>query len=133
MTYVAVGATGPRVAVAVAVSEDSASWRRLGLLHFGHARVDFGRYGNKDARFFPEPVLDPNGYPALAIMHRCGDAAGSVTLVAAPEIDQRTLWRLLGTAHCLGLGETSGSGGIWESNPPGTRRARPADGFEVLM
>ncbi|HEY8744931.1 MAG TPA: glycosidase [Chloroflexota bacterium] len=68
MTYVALGATGPRVAVAV--SEDSIAWRRLGLLHFSRARVDFGQYGNKDASFFPEPVLDPEGRPALAIIHR---------------------------------------------------------------
>lgn len=68
MAYVALGATGPRVAVAV--SDDSVAWRRLGLLHFSRARVDFGRYGNKDASFFPEPVLDPNGNPALAIIHR---------------------------------------------------------------
>ncbi|MCL4542976.1 MAG: glycosidase [Chloroflexi bacterium] len=68
MTYVAVGETGPRVAVAV--SDDLVSWRRLGLLQFAHARMDFGRYGNKDASFFPEPVLDPNGHPALAIIHR---------------------------------------------------------------
>jgi beta-1,2-mannobiose phosphorylase / 1,2-beta-oligomannan phosphorylase len=68
MTYVALGATGPRVAVAV--SEDTVSWQRLGLLHFSRARVDFGRYGNKDASFFPEPVLDPDGEPALAIIHR---------------------------------------------------------------
>ena len=71
MTYVALGATGPRVAVAV--SDDSASWRRLGLLHFAHARVDFGRYGNKDASFFPDPVLDPDGCLALAIIHRPTD------------------------------------------------------------
>jgi beta-1,2-mannobiose phosphorylase / 1,2-beta-oligomannan phosphorylase len=68
MAYVALGATGPRVAVAV--SEDSVTWRRLGLLHFSSARVDFGKYGNKDASFFPEPVLDPNGTPSLAIIHR---------------------------------------------------------------
>ncbi|HEV7214039.1 MAG TPA: hypothetical protein VGP33_02860, partial [Chloroflexota bacterium] len=30
----------------------------------------FGQYGNKDASFFPEPVIDPEGRPALAIIHR---------------------------------------------------------------
>jgi predicted GH43/DUF377 family glycosyl hydrolase len=68
MTYTALGTSGPRIAVAV--SEDTVSWRRLGELHFAHARVDFSRYGNKDASFFPEPVVDPDGEPALAIVHR---------------------------------------------------------------
>lgn len=68
MTYVANGDEGPRVAVAV--SEDTVTWRRLGELHFGRARVDFNGYGNKDASYFPEPVLDPNGEPAFAIIHR---------------------------------------------------------------
>ena len=68
MTYTALDDSGP--SIAVAVSDDLQSWHRLGLLHFARARVNFNGYGNKDASFFPEPVLDPNGDPAFAIIHR---------------------------------------------------------------
>ncbi len=68
MTYTAFGPTGPRVAVAI--SDDLVTWRRLGKLEFAKARVDFHGYGNKDACFFPEPVIDPNGKVALALIHR---------------------------------------------------------------
>ncbi len=68
MAYTAFGPTGPRIAVAI--SEDLVTWRRLGGLHFARARVDFSGYGNKDASFFPEPVLDPDGHVALAVIHR---------------------------------------------------------------
>lgn len=96
MTYVALGATGPRVAVAV--SNDSVTWRRLGLLHFSRARVDFGLYGNKDASFFPEPVLDPNGHPALAIIHRptyrqhFPDGSQQVVLPAHIQDPRESVW-----------------------------------------
>lgn len=68
MTYTAFGPAGPRVAVAI--SPDLSAWRRLGTLRFARARVDFSGLGNKDASFFPEPVVDPEGKPALAILHR---------------------------------------------------------------
>jgi predicted GH43/DUF377 family glycosyl hydrolase len=71
MTYTAYSSHGPRVAVAV--SEDLASWRRLGPAKFAFEerwRVDFDMFDNKDAFFFPEPVQDPQGRPALALMHR---------------------------------------------------------------
>ena len=69
MAYVALGKFGPRVAVAV--SKDAESWRRLGLLRFHpEANVDFTDFGNKDASFFPEAVVDPDGRPALSVVHR---------------------------------------------------------------
>jgi len=96
MTYVAYGDTGPRVALAV--SDDLAAWRRLGELHFSRARVDFGGYGNKDASFFPEPVLDPNGEPALAIIHRptyrqhFADGSDRVVLPAHVRDSRESIW-----------------------------------------
>ena len=96
MAYVALGATGPRVAVAV--SEDSVSWRRLGLLQFSRARVDFGGYGNKDASFLPEPVMDPDGRLALAIIHRptyrqhFADGSEQVVLPAHIHDPRESVW-----------------------------------------
>jgi predicted GH43/DUF377 family glycosyl hydrolase len=71
MTYTAYGSLGPRVAMAV--SEDLMAWHRIGPAKFTFEerwRVDFDMFDNKDAFFFPEPVRDPQGRPALALMHR---------------------------------------------------------------
>jgi beta-1,2-mannobiose phosphorylase / 1,2-beta-oligomannan phosphorylase len=73
MTYTAWGDRGPRLAVAV--SEDLRTWRRLGLLEFlpapdPHYGVEFQNYDNKDGIYFPEPVVGPDGEEALAILHR---------------------------------------------------------------
>ncbi len=96
MTYVALGNAGPRVAVAV--SDDAITWRRLGLLHFARARVNFNNYGNKDAGFFPEPVLDPEGEPALAIVHRptyrqyAPDGSEEIVLPPGIHDARETIW-----------------------------------------
>jgi predicted GH43/DUF377 family glycosyl hydrolase len=66
MAYAAYGPTGPRIAVAV--SDDARSWSRLGLLKFAHEPLN--AVPNKDAAFFPEPVLSPAGIPSIAIYHR---------------------------------------------------------------
>ena len=71
MTYVAFGPLGPRIAVAV--SDDLATWRRLGPLLFAFEPewdVDLNLYPNKDAVFFPEPVPGPDGEPCYAMLHR---------------------------------------------------------------
>jgi len=69
MAYTAVSALGPRIALAV--SDDLFHWERLGLLDYAPTcSVDFNQYGNKDGMLFPETVLDPEGKPALAILHR---------------------------------------------------------------
>jgi predicted GH43/DUF377 family glycosyl hydrolase len=66
MCYTAYGKQGPRVALAV--SDDAYVWQRLGLVRFpaelGLAQDD------KDAAFFPEPVLSPAGVRCLAFYHR---------------------------------------------------------------
>jgi predicted GH43/DUF377 family glycosyl hydrolase len=69
MLYTAFGAAGPRIAGAV--SRDLQTWRRLGLVRFAsHEATEFGSLHNKDALLFPEPVPDPEGRPALALIHR---------------------------------------------------------------
>lgn len=71
MTYVAYGPLGPRLALAV--SPDLTTWRRLGPVHFGYQPdldTDLNLFPNKDAVFFPEPVPDPDSRPAYAMLHR---------------------------------------------------------------
>lgn len=71
MTYVAYGPLGPRPALAV--SRDTAAWRRLGPIRFAYQpelRTDLNLFPNKDVAFFPELVPGPDGRPALALLHR---------------------------------------------------------------
>lgn len=71
MTYTAYSTMGPRVALAV--SKDLKSWQRLGLVKYKHEKnpdVDLNIHDNKDAVFFPAPVRDPLGRPALCLIHR---------------------------------------------------------------
>jgi predicted GH43/DUF377 family glycosyl hydrolase len=65
MAYVAYGPLGPRIAIAV--SHDAYAWERLGLLAFapGLPAAD-----DKDAAFFPEPVMSPGGILSIAFYHR---------------------------------------------------------------
>lgn len=65
MAYVAFGPRGPEVAVAV--SDDGFRWQRLGLLQFRGSDAPFA---DKDAAFFPEPVISPAGIESLAMYHR---------------------------------------------------------------
>ncbi len=70
MTYTAFVPYEPRVAVAV--STDLWTWRRLGLLRFETTpdAPDLNQCGNKDAALIPEVVSDPEGVPSLGILHR---------------------------------------------------------------
>jgi predicted GH43/DUF377 family glycosyl hydrolase len=65
MAYTAYGPEGPRVAIAA--SADLDRWERYGLARFGE---DLDGCDNKDAAFFPESVLDPDGRPSYALLHR---------------------------------------------------------------
>jgi beta-1,2-mannobiose phosphorylase / 1,2-beta-oligomannan phosphorylase len=66
MAYTAFGPAGPRVALAI--SKDAYHWERLGLVRFEGAAGTVG--DDKDAAFFPEPVLSPSGVKSLAFYHR---------------------------------------------------------------
>lgn len=71
MIYSAYGPHSPRLAVAI--SEDCLSWRRLGPVLFSYEerwRADFNLFANKDSFLFPEPVSGPRGEPALVLAHR---------------------------------------------------------------
>ncbi|MFE9693288.1 hypothetical protein [Micromonospora sp. NPDC005806] len=71
MTYVAYGPLGPRLALAV--SSDLRTWRRLGPVQFAYQPgldTDLNLFPNKDAVFFPEPVPGPDGRPCYAMLHR---------------------------------------------------------------
>jgi beta-1,2-mannobiose phosphorylase / 1,2-beta-oligomannan phosphorylase len=65
MAYIAFGPRGPEVALAI--SHDGLAWERLGLVCFQGGRE---RFADKDAAFFPEPVLSPTGVVSLAFYHR---------------------------------------------------------------
>lgn len=66
LCYTAFGFDGPRIALAT--SQDGYKWRRLGLVQFP---ASFGLAADdKDAAFFPEPVLSPDGVLSLAMYHR---------------------------------------------------------------
>lgn len=66
MAYTAFGEAGPRIALAISV--DGYSWRRLGLMEFADAALS--DRDNKDAAFFPEPVFSPAGILSFAFYHR---------------------------------------------------------------
>ncbi len=70
MTYTAFVPYEPRVAIAV--SADLSTWRRLGLVHYEVVAgvPDLNACGNKDAMLLPDIVNDPDGVPSLAILHR---------------------------------------------------------------
>ncbi len=89
MAYVAFGPRGPEVAVAV--STDGLAWKRIGLMCFKNRGT---RFADKDAAFFPEPVLSPRGIPSLALYHRPtlwplwrkhGKAAAKILLKRSPK------------------------------------------------
>jgi predicted GH43/DUF377 family glycosyl hydrolase len=66
MAYTAYGPGGPRIALAL--SRDGYDWQRLGLVDFSAPGLPAG--DDKDAAFFPEPVLSPKGVPSFAFYHR---------------------------------------------------------------
>jgi predicted GH43/DUF377 family glycosyl hydrolase len=66
MAYTAFGPHGPRIALAT--SPDAYAWKRIGLVHF--ADEPLNHVPNKDAAFFPEPVLSPSGVFSFAMYHR---------------------------------------------------------------
>lgn len=75
MAYVAGGRMTHGERVALAVSDDLRSWRRLGPVVYEPAPdpvygVDFNTFGDKDASLFPRAVIGPDGRESLALLHR---------------------------------------------------------------
>jgi len=69
MTYTALSPKGPRIALAL--SEDLFHWQRLGLATFRpYNGIEFDGVDDKDASIFPVAIPDPDGQPAMAILHR---------------------------------------------------------------
>jgi beta-1,2-mannobiose phosphorylase / 1,2-beta-oligomannan phosphorylase len=69
MTYTAFSPKGPRIALAI--SEDLFHWERLGLATFcPYKGIDFDGVDDKDASIFPVAIHEPDGQPAMAILHR---------------------------------------------------------------
>lgn len=69
MTYTAFSPVGPRIALAV--SDDLFTWRRLGLATFEpYEGIEFDGVDNKDATGFPRAVPNPDGRHEFAILHR---------------------------------------------------------------
>ena len=66
MAYTAFGPQGPRIALAI--SDDGIAWTRLGIAKFEKPGMHIG--DDKDAAFFPEPVISPAGVESLAFYHR---------------------------------------------------------------
>jgi predicted GH43/DUF377 family glycosyl hydrolase len=71
-------------------------WERLGPVKFAFdpaLRVDFDLYDNKDAVLFPELVDDPQGRPALALIHRPSHVQGRVLVLPAGITEERaSIW-----------------------------------------
>jgi beta-1,2-mannobiose phosphorylase / 1,2-beta-oligomannan phosphorylase len=66
MAYTAFGPEGPRVAIAH--SQDARTWERLGRVNFQYPGATRG--DDKDAAFFPDPVISPKGVRSIAFYHR---------------------------------------------------------------
>jgi predicted GH43/DUF377 family glycosyl hydrolase len=69
MTYVALSANGPRIAVAR--SNDLFKWERIGLATFDpYQNIKFEGVDNKDSCVFPQAVPNPSGEPEMGMLHR---------------------------------------------------------------
>jgi predicted GH43/DUF377 family glycosyl hydrolase len=69
MTYTALSASGPRIALAM--SKDLFHWERLGLARFeAYHGIDFVHVDNKDASIFPVAIPNHAGKMQLALLHR---------------------------------------------------------------
>ena len=97
MTYTAFSSEGPRIALAI--SDDLFHWERLGLATFEpHHGLDFNGVNNKDALVFPVALPDPNGRPAMAMIHRpLFPGTDAAEIAAEPtgrpiDLDRESIW-----------------------------------------
>jgi predicted GH43/DUF377 family glycosyl hydrolase len=95
MAYTAFGPDGPRIALAV--SDDARSWMRLGPVRFDVPGIGGD---DKDAAFFPEPVLSPKGVLSLAFYHRpmlhisAVDGRAAITIIDRLRMEDRESIRI---------------------------------------
>ncbi len=69
MSYTALSAIGPRIALAI--STDLLEWKRMGLATFEpYFGIDFAHVNNKDASVFPVAVPNHAGKMQMGILHR---------------------------------------------------------------
>jgi predicted GH43/DUF377 family glycosyl hydrolase len=69
MTYTALSALGPRIALATSV--DLFHWQRIGLARFApYHGIDFVHVDNKDASVFPVAIANHCGKMQLGLLHR---------------------------------------------------------------
>jgi beta-1,2-mannobiose phosphorylase / 1,2-beta-oligomannan phosphorylase len=69
MTYTALSALGPRIALATSI--DLFHWQRIGLARFApYHGIDFVHVDNKDASVFPTAIANHCGKMQLALLHR---------------------------------------------------------------
>lgn len=97
MTYTAFSSHGPRIALAI--SDDLFSWKRLGLASFQDYRgIAFEGVDNKDASVFPVAIPDPSGQLSMAILQRPlfpGTLPEDVAEQSSPRIvdhDHESIW-----------------------------------------
>jgi predicted GH43/DUF377 family glycosyl hydrolase len=149
MAYTAFGPSGPRIAFAL--SNDGYEWRRLGLADFSAPGLPHG--DDKDAAFFPEPVLSPKGVWSFAFYHRpmihihASDGRAAVPIILAMPPRDRECTRiayvpveavladrrnLLRVAESVIVLEPTGSWGRIK-NGGGTPPVRVAEGWLSLF
>jgi len=97
MTYTALTASGPRIAIAR--SEDLITWERVGLAKFHRYKdMDFNGVDDKDASVCPALVDDPDSEPSVAMLHRPlfrGTRPEELANTSGPEDienDLQTIW-----------------------------------------
>ncbi len=131
MAYTAYGPLGPRVALAW--SKDLFTWQRIGPAKFAFMpqyRVDFDLYDNKDAYLFPQPVRDPHGRLALAMIHRPSNTQGGLTVTPAGIAEARpSMW----ISYCPLDRAQAGPEGLllWEAHQLLAAPAQPWESLKI--
>ncbi len=104
MTYTALSRGGPRIALAV--SDDLRTWRRMGLVGFkAFNDIPFDGVDDKDASLFPALLADPSGAPSIALLHRPlfpgtrPEEKAIVSAVGAMDIHRESIW--ISYAHLI--------------------------------
>ena len=96
MAYTAYGPSGARIALAISYA--GLTFQRLGLVDFSSCGLP--DHDDKDAAFFPEPVLSPSGRLCLAFYHRpmlhlsAVDGVAAIPIIEGLPFDRREAIRI---------------------------------------